>query len=580
MDDIGRRTVFTRRDFIRSAGGAVAGAMLLPLLPGCRDEELIRALSFKGRVRGEDYRTGHSLRDGALEVQFPPAKGEILDAVVAGAGPAGLATAWKLSRSGCGSFLAVEKEEVVGGLCRGEERDGIEYACGAHYVDYPRAESAYLLELYSDLGVVDGFHPDGTPRVKPEFLVGGNEHRIYSAGSWYPDTFPSQAAGQADGAEYDRFSRETFEWTTRRGCDGKRAFGYPISSCSADPEIRRLDEISMAEYLKSRGYTSPLLKWHVNDRVLDEYGTPIDNCSAWAGLQFFSASRTGFRSMIPDGEMVPSLITWPRGLGRLTSDMEKRIPQGKILKSSYVIRMENHISDSGEDLVRTVVFTPSTRAFHTYLSRFGVLALPKNQAIHIVPELRRTRAEDFVDLPYVSWLVATIGLRRLPEERAASLAWENLIHDSWTLGYVDNAHQLQPDRRPKANDKRVLTVYCTFPNNPKAERHELLSYGWEYWAKLITRELSKAHPGIEGLIEWMDIWKWGHPMLQTSVGSIWGERRRRLAAPHGRILMSHADVCGIPVFEEATRRGIEVAEEIMKALGRPFTSSLGSGAGE
>lgn len=579
MNDLGRRTVFTRRELLKSAGGVMAGAILLPLLPGCRNEEFIRALPFGGKVRGEDYRTGHSIRDGSLSVQFPPPEGKILDVVIAGAGPAGLATAWKLSRSGCESFIAVEKEDVVGGLCRGEEQDGIEYACGAHYVDYPRADSGYLIELYADLGVVDGFFPDGNPRVIPEFLVGGNEHRIFSGGTWYPDTFPSQAAGTADAADYERFSRETFEWTTRRGRDGKRAFGYPIAACSADPEIRSLDEISMEEYLKIKGYSSLLLKWHVNDRVLDEYGTPLENCSAWAGLQFFSASRTGFRSMIPDGELVPSLITWPRGLGHLTSAMEKRLPSGKILKKSYVIRMENHQSETRENLVRTVTFSPATRTFRTFLSRFGVLALPKNQATYLVPELKSSRSGDFSNLSYVSWLVATICLKRLPEERATSIAWENLIHDSWTLGYVDNAHQLPRVNKPGARDRRVMTVYCTFPNNPSAERHELLSYGWEYWAKLITNELARAHPGIEGLIEWMDIWKWGHPMLQTTVDSIWGEKRRRMAAPQGRILMSHADICGIPVFEEAAYRGVEVAEEIMKTLGRTFNSSLGTGTG-
>ena len=98
-----------------------------------------------------------------------------------------------------------------------------------------------------------------------------------------------------------------------------------------------------------------------------------------------------------------------------------------------------------------------------------------------------------------------------------------------------------------------------------AERLELLSYGWDYWSRLVLFELKKAHPEVERYIERMDIWKWGHPMRQTWVGTIFGKTRQQMQTPHGRIFFGHADVSAIPVFEEVVERGAQIAEEIMKA---------------
>ncbi|MBN2497842.1 MAG: FAD-dependent oxidoreductase [Deltaproteobacteria bacterium] len=558
---------FTRRSLLKLGGCAAAGSVLLPALQGCARNLLKLPLPFGGQVKGERYAAGHELRDGRLAVQVPPAEGPLHDAVIIGGGPCGLACAWKLLRSGMESVLVVDKEDVLGGLCRGGTEDGLSFVVGSHYTDFPHPACKHLGELFQELGIIVGFTETGWPIIDERtFLKQRDARNIFTGSVWHHDEFPHPLASGRDERELERFEETCRRWSSWADGKNRPAFGIPIARISRAPEVRALDEISLTTWLEREGYRSDLLRWFLTNRLQDEYGTPIERLPAWAGIQFF-------RTVLPDPDAAdrgnePNSLTWDEGLGFLGRRMDALLPDAWKRTGLWAVRVEN--LEGGR--VRTICYDPRRRSFHTFLSRHAVVAVPKMQVYDLVCDLEAAGRTEFEDLPYVSWLVAVVHLDRLPTFPGGSVGWDNLLYGSWTLGYLDNQHQHTPAVAP--DKPHVLSLYAAFPYNTKQERYEMLSYGWDYWARLILLELERAHPDIRRCIRKMDIWKWGHPMRQTHVGTIFGPLRRQMCRPFGHVHFGHADVCAIPVFEEASARGVEIAESILADLGVDFRSSL------
>jgi hypothetical protein len=88
----------------------------------------------------------------------------------------------------------------------------------------------------------------------------------------------------------------------------------------------------------------------------------------------------------------------------------------------------------------------------------------------------------------------------------------------------------------------VLTYYYAMVEAPPAqERTRLLRTPWQDWADFILWDLSRPHPEIRNLITRVDLFCWGHAMVQPRVGFIWGNARRQAALPQGNIHFAHSD---------------------------------------
>jgi len=109
---------------------------------------------------------------------------------------------------------------------------------------------------------------------------------------------------------------------------------------------------------------------------------------------------------------------------------------------------------------------------------------------------------------------------------------------------------------------------------PIRERTRLLQTSWKDWVEFILSDLAKPHPEIRNLVTRIDLFRWGHAMVQPRVGFIWGEARRRAAQPQGNIYFAHSDLSGFSIFEEAQYRGVLAAEKILWKYRIPFASSL------
>ena len=143
------------------------------------------------------------------------------------------------------------------------------------------------------------------------------------------------------------------------------------------------------------------------------------------------------------------------------------------------------------------------------------------------------------------------------------MAWDNVLYDSHSLGYVVATHQkIQVHPGPT-----VLTYYLPLAHMaPHLARARLAVAPWHEWALPIVDELSKPHPGLRARLRRLDLWRWPHAMPRPTPGFRALPIRRMLAAGDGPLLFAHSDLSGMPLFEEAHYAGVRAAAF---ALNRP-----------
>ena len=211
------------------------------------------------------------------------------------------------------------------------------------------------------------------------------------------------------------------------------------------------------------------------------------------------------------------------------------------------------------------VFDTRTNSSIRFRSREVIYALPRFTATYVLDGYELPGTDTFT---YVPWMVANLTVDRPPE----GAAWDNVIYDSLSLGYVVATHQnLRVVPGPS-----VLTYYLplTVPN-PEVARRWMLERSWNDWVSIILGDLAPAHVGRESLVTQIDIMLWGHAMIRPVPGFLWGEPRRRAADAFGPVRFAHSDMSGLSLFEEAQYRGVRAAEDLMRHMGHSHSSSLG-----
>jgi hypothetical protein len=110
----------------------------------------------------------------------------------------------------------------------------------------------------------------------------------------------------------------------------------------------------------------------------------------------------------------------------------------------------------------------------------------------------------------------------------------------------------------------VLTYYYPFVDvDPRVGRTRLLETDWRGWAEVTLSDLSRVHPDIRGLVERLDVMRWGHAMIRPRTGFMWGSARREAAKPFRSIHFAHSELSGVALFEEAFDNGLRAANEIL-----------------
>ena len=507
-----------------------------------------------GRVVGGSVERGHLLREG---FRPRPTRFEEVPVAILGAGVSGLSAAWAFERAGFRDFVVLELEDEPGGTARSGEGPVCAYPWGAHYVPVPAPGNRPLVALLEEVGAVEGRDADGRPVWAEGVLCREPQERLFFRGSWYEGLYPRVGASARDIRQIEALEADMRRWSRWRDARGRRGFALPRATGSDDPEVRALDALSMEEFLVRRGWDSPRLRWFVEYGCRDDFGTSLSRTSAWAGIHYF-ASR-----LDEEGEEPAGFLTWPEGNGRIVAHLARVC--GERLRLGCLVTEVAPRPDHVE-----VAWTDAGGRPRGLRCEHAVFALPRFLAAPLLAPWRQ-RPPDFLGATqYGTWVVANLTLRDRPASRGFPLAWDNVLYGSPSLGYVVATHQTGRDHGPT-----VLTWYeAVIDENPRAARARVQALTWEDWKERILADLSPAHPGLVGLVERVDVYLWGHAMVEPLPGFCWSRALAESARPLGRVRFAHTDLSGMALFEEAQYWGIRAAEGILRDRGRPLPSGL------
>lgn len=549
----------TRRELIVALLGAPAlltsGCSTAPRLPPA------------GELLGQSQEIGHRLRDGFRWPQPNADQWQDVGVVIVGGGVAGLSAAWRLKQNGCEDFVVLELESQPGGTSRSGRCELTPYPWGAHYLPVPLAHNRELIRLLDEMGVVESLADDGSPVIAEQFLCRDPDERLFVDGEWIEGLYPSSGATDDDLAQLAAFRKEIDRWAAWRDADGRRAFSIPIRHTTNDVEVLELDKLSMAEWLRQHGWTSTRLHWLVDYSCRDDYGLTAEQTSAWAGVLYFAA-----RLKEPGADHQP-LMTWPQGNDRIVEHLATQV--GARLKAGVAVTQirrspsrqrlgaaEDDSPISGEIGYDVLAFDTASEQPIGFRAKRVIFAVPQFLAPRLIEGFAGRTGRRTEQFEYGSWLVANVHLSRRPRESSFPLSWDNVIHDSRSLGYVVATHQSGNDHGPT-----VLTWYHPLcDDDAKAARKQLLEATWSDLAEVVLTDLERPHPEIRELVTRLDVFRWGHAMIRPRPGFITSRQRREAAQPDGRIHFANTDLSGIALFEEAFDHGLRAADEVLSKM--------------
>ncbi len=300
----------------------------------------------------------------------------------------------------------------------------------------------------------------------------------------------------------------------------------------------------MADWLARQRLRFALSALVLDYACRDDYGALARDTSAWAGAHYF-ASRA------PDDK---GPLTWPEGNGwiarRLITKLAAYMQTGQAVY---------RIARAGSKY-RVLTVEADGSAGVEYLTDFVIFAAPTFLAHYVIEGA--PPAAGFV---YSPWFTANLRLDRLPRESAgAEPAWDNVVYDSTSLGYVNATHMSVAS----VSERTVWTYYYSLAEfTPVEARTYLLAHGWDHFAGRILDDLERVHPDIRDCVSRVDIMRMGHAMVRPAVGFQFGGQRAGWLKPLGRVYFANSDLSGISIFEEAQYRGVEAARAVLRAVG-------------
>lgn len=495
-----------------------------------------------GEIVGQSVSLGHVLREGR-SFEVSPDNWRSAKIAIVGGGVAGLSAAWKLRRLGVEDFVVLELEKGAGGTSISGSGKPVGYPWGAHYLPVPFRENAKLIELLDEMSLTDGRTADGDPIVKEQFLCRDPEERVFYKGRWYDGLYLHAGESEEDKRQLAEFQKLVDYWVNWRDAAGRRAFVVPSASCSNDAAVTDLDKLTFAEWLAQNGFTSERLVWYCDYACRDDYGLRLDQTSAWAGL-FYFCSRVRKR-----GEESQPFITFPEGNGRFVHHLADQVRE-KILGSHAVVSVVP--GEKGAEVV--CLADGQLRGFRC---EKVIYASPMFTAPYVIRGFAEDSPFAAGEFQHNAWFVANLFLKDRPKPRFARdfpLAWDNILYESPSLGYVNATHQKGVDYGPT-----VWTYYYPMCHEQEG-RTKLFDYAWSDLADVCLKDIERAHPEIYDLTTRIDIMRWGHAMISPRPGFIWGDNRRKALETYGNIHFAHTDLSGIALFEEAFYHGLRAAD--------------------
>jgi len=537
----------TRRDVLAAfLGVPLAGA-------ACRTKKRVP----DGELAFRPEELGHRVRD-----QKPPAiaadRWERAGIVIVGAGIAGLSAARRLLAAGYEDFVILELESAPGGTARSGAGATTAYPWGAHYITAPMKQNVDLLALLRELDLVEGVDPAGEPTFREEHLCREPQERLFANDAWHDGLYLHEGESEDDKQQFARFKQTIERFAALRDGRGRRAFSVPVALGSDDADLTALDKMSMAEWLAREKLTSERLRWLVDYACRDDFGAHAAQTSAWAGIHYHASRLVG------PGRDPQAVLTWPAGNGWLVNKLAEKIRAKLRLGLAVADIAPGRDAATGRSHVEVTAIGAPPAAVGIRAQQV-IFAAPQFVARAVVRPYRDAPPPHLAAFEYGAWMVANLTLSARPKGRGRverAMAWDNVLRDSPSLGYVCATHQTGRDQGPT-----VLTYYYPLcDEDPRAGRKRLHAAGRDDWADVALTDLEIAHPDIRALTTRLDVVRWGHAMVRPSPGFVFGGARAAAAKPVQGVHFAHTDLSGVSLFEEAFQHGIRAADEALAAV--------------
>ena len=258
-----------------------------------------------------------------------------------------------------------------------------------------------------------------------------------------------------------------------------------------------------------------------------------------------------------------AVLTWPQGNDwlseRLAAPLQGRLHTGRVVQ---------RIDASGRGGVIVDAFDSATQSVERWHATCCIVALPLFIAARIVQDPPAALTAAAAQLRYAPWLVSNIHIDAVLDDRmGAPPSWDNVIHGSPALGYVDAMHQ-SLQRVPGAT---VLTHYHALLGSepdPAAARRALLDQPWSHWRDFVLADLSVPHPDLREKATRIDITRWAHAMSVPVPGVRSSAALAALQSPSvgARLQFAHSDLSGYSIFEEAFAHGHRAGSAVASTL--------------
>lgn len=533
---------FTRREILTAFLG-------LPFaLSACRSKN--ENASVAGEIVGANVNAGHILRE-MRNVEVPQDNWENIKVAIIGGGAAGLSAAYKFKKENFDDFVLLELEDKIGGTAQSGVSNLVPYPWGAHYLPVPFRENTELIALLDEMNLTEGRNGSGEIIVKEQFLCREPEERVFFKGRWYEGLYLHVGESEEEKRQFAEFQKQIDFWVNWRDASGKRAFVLLVANCSRDAEVLALDKISFGDWLRQKGFTSERLFWYCDYATRDDYGLKLDQTSAWAGL-FYFCSRVR-----KSGEESQPFITFPEGNGRFVNFLHEKIKDKTRLNT---VALEIIPNEKG---VEIVYLNTETKEIRGIRAEKAIFAAPIFTAKYLIRDFKTNPPTYVSEFEHNAWFVANLFLKDRPKNRFSRdfpLAWDNVLYESPSLGYVNSTHQKGLDY-----GAAVFTYYYPMCHEEQA-RAKLFALDHAELADIILTDLARAHPTIRELTEKIDVMRWGHAMISPRPNFLWSGARDEAQKLFRNIHFAHSDLSGIALFEEAFYHGIRAASEIVREI--------------
>jgi oxygen-dependent protoporphyrinogen oxidase len=434
---------------------------------------------------------------------------------VVGAGPSGLAAAWRLKERGYRPVV-LEERDRVGGQLLSVKQDGFLMEAGTTIL--PEAYGS-VMQLVRDCGLQDELLP-------ASYLMGfmrGDDMHLLRANRLALDAARTSLLSTRAKLKAGRLALDAFRL--------RKLLSYEDLSLAAEHDFE-----TPAEYARRRGLDGELYDYLIDPVVRGGAGVPGDMISA---VEFFFLWQKVLGSKLH--AFKEGYSQFPEALAAGLDDVRLGVEVKEVVETGDGVQITytgagGEVTEAGAGCI---------------VSSMG------NRVPGLVPGLAPDRAQFLRALQYTSCISINLALRRRPETKASFIVVPRPVSEG--LFAVILEHNKVPGRCP--DDKGLCTL---FTMNEWAVRN--MDNDDETVLANIIGDAEKALPGLAGDIQSMRVNRW-YPVLVYSHPGLYRELGRFHAA---RDLSSRIHLAGSynssGNVNTATVAGERAARELMATL--------------